>query len=140
MKVSTKGRYAIRALTHLSGAYSNDGAKPVSIREICKREKISARYLENIFVKLRKSGIVKSLKGERGGFFLAKSPGEITIYDILYSVETGVAPSKCAVDIKACARAGKCGIRKIWVNLDKKVVEYLSQTSLEEAARLHLNG
>lgn len=137
MKVSTKGRYAVRALTYLALSYGGSAHKPVSIKEISGKEKISNRYLENIFVKLRKSGLVSSLKGEKGGFLLSKPPEKISIYDILLSVETDVAPSRCAVDIKACENGARCGIRKIWVKLDRHVNEFLSRMSLAEATEMH---
>jgi Rrf2 family cysteine metabolism transcriptional repressor len=140
MKVSTKGRYALRALTHLAVSYDKNGNKPVSIKEICVKEKISNRYLENIFVKLRKAGIVTSVKGEKGGFLLVKAPAKVNIYEIMKAVENDVAPSPCAADIKYCERGGKCGIRKIWVRLDRHVSDFLSQTSLSDATELHNNG
>jgi Rrf2 family protein len=137
MKVSTKGRYAVRALTYLALSYNGSAGKPVSIKEISDREKISNRYLENIFVKLRKSGVVTSLKGEKGGFLLSRSPEKISIYDILKAVENDIAASRCAVDMKACENSGKCGIRKIWVKLDRHVNEFLSGTSLADATEMH---
>ena len=140
MKVSTKGRYAMRALSHLARSYSDSGNSPVSIKEICKSEKFSNRYLENIFVKLRKAGIVKSLKGEKGGFMLAMKPSEVSIYDILTAVETDVAPSRCSVDITACERAKGCGIRGVWMGLNAKMKEYLSQTNLEQVKKLHFDS
>ena len=110
---------------------------PVSIKEICKSEKFSNRYLENIFVKLRKAGLVKSLKGEKGGFMLAKNPAEISVYDILTAVETDVAPSRCSVDVTACDRAKNCGIRGVWMGLNAKMKEYLTETNLEQIKKLH---
>lgn len=140
MKVSTKGRYAIRALAHLSRSYSDAANAPVSIKEICKSEKFSNRYLENIFVKLRKAGLVKSLKGEKGGFMLAKNPAEISVYEILTAVETDVAPSRCSVDVNACANAKHCGIRGVWMGLNSKMKEYLNETNLEQIKKLHFGA
>ncbi len=139
MKVSTKGRYALRALTHLAVSYDKNGNKPVSIKEICRTEKISNRYLENIFVKLRKAGVVTSVKGEKGGFQLVKQPSKVNIYEIMKAVENDVAPSPCVVDIKYCERGVNCGIRKIWVKLDRHVSDFLSQTSLSDATEMHNN-
>lgn len=140
MKISTKGRYALRALTHLAVSYDKNGNKPVSIKEISGKEKISNRYLENIFVKLRKAGIVTSVKGEKGGFKLVKGPLETNIYEIIKAVENDVSPSKCVVDVKTCGNSGKCGIRKIWVKLDRHVSEFMSKTSLAEATEMHNNS
>lgn len=140
MKVSTKGRYGIRALAHLARSYSDSQNLPVSIKEICKSEKFSNRYLENIFVKIRKAGLVKSLKGERGGFMLAKNPAEISVYDILRAVETEVAPSRCSIDVTACTRAKYCGIRGIWMGLNEKIRDYLMQTNLEQVKKMHFGS
>lgn len=140
MKISTKGRYALRALTHLAGSYDRDGNKPVSIKDISQKEKISNRYLENIFVKLRKGGIVASVKGEKGGFKLLKAPGEINLYDIMKAVENDIAPSKCVLDTKSCVNTGKCGIRKIWVKLDRHINEFMTKTTLAEATEMHNAG
>jgi Rrf2 family protein len=130
----------MRALSHLARSYADSKNMPVSIKEICKSEKFSNRYLENIFVKLRKAGLVKSLKGEKGGFMLAKNPAEISVYDILTAVETDVAPSRCSVDVAACANAKNCGIRGVWMGLNVKMKEYLEETSLEQIKKLHFGS
>jgi Rrf2 family transcriptional regulator, cysteine metabolism repressor len=140
MKISTKGRYALRALTHLAVSFDKNSNKPVSIKEISQKEKISNRYLENIFVKLRKAGIVASVKGEKGGFKLLKGPLETNIYEIIKAVENDVSPSKCVLDVKSCERSGRCGIRRIWVKLDKHIIEFMSKTSLAEATEMHNNS
>lgn len=137
MNVSTKGRYALRALTHLSISFSENGNTPVSIKEISTKEHISNRYLENIFVAMRKANLVKSLKGEKGGFMLALPPEKITVFDILQAVEKGTAPTKCAADFDFCGNAPKCGIRKVWVKLDKLVSSYLKETTLSEVTGSH---
>lgn len=137
MNVSTKGRYALRALTHLAISYDKKNNAPVSIKTISLKEDISNRYLENIFVSMRKANLVKSLKGEKGGFMLAVSPDKITVFDILQAVEKGTAPTKCAADFDFCDNAPKCGIRKVWVKLDKLVSVYLKNTTLSEVTGTH---
>jgi Rrf2 family transcriptional regulator, cysteine metabolism repressor len=137
MNVSTKGRYALRALTHLAVSYAGGGNSPVSIKEISGKERISGRYLENIFVSLRKSGIVKSVKGEKGGFTLAAAPSEISVFDVLKAVEKETAPTKCSADLKFCGNAEKCGIRGVWVRLDKLQAGFLKKTTLEEVTGTH---
>jgi Rrf2 family protein len=137
MNVSSKGRYALRALTYLADSFLTSDNKPVSIKHISLKEKISNRYLENIFVNLRKAGLLKSLKGEKGGFMLTKNPSDISVYDVLKAVEKDVTPSKCTLNLKICVNSGKCGVRKVWVGLDKQISEYLKQTSLDEVAKMH---
>jgi|ERR1035437_1066366 Rrf2 family protein len=137
MNVSTKGRYALRALTHLAISFDEKNNTPVSIKEISSKEDISNRYLENIFVAMRKANLVKSLKGEKGGFMLAVPPDKITVFDILQAVEKGTATTKCAADFDFCGNAPKCGIRKVWVRLDKLVSGYLKDTTLSEVTGSH---
>jgi Rrf2 family protein len=138
MNVSTKGRYALRALTHLAVSFTEKQNAPVSIKEISKRENISGRYLENIFVNLRKAGIVKSIKGEKGGFSLAVEPEKISVYDVLDAVEKETSPTKCAADLDFCGNAKKCGIRGVWVRLDHLVADFLKKTTLEEVTGTHV--
>ena len=137
MNVSTKGRYALRALTHLAVSFDEKNNLPVSIKEISVKEDISNRYLENIFVAMRKENLVKSLKGEKGGFMLALPPEKISVFDILRAVEKGTAPTKCSADFDFCGNAPKCGIRKVWVKLDKLVSAYLKDTTLSEVTGTH---
>ena len=139
MKVSTKGRYALRALSHLADSYYRENNRSLSIKEISERENISNRYLENIFIKLKKTGILGSTKGEKGGFKLARSPESVTIYDILSSVENEVAPSRCVVKANVCSRSGKCGIRKVWIRLDAHINDFLKSVTLKEIMESHLN-
>lgn len=139
MKVSTKGRYALRALAHLADSYYKDNNKAVSIKEISTREAISNRYLENIFIKLKKGGVLESTKGEKGGFKLHRAPEEITLLDILSTVENEVAPSRCVVKANVCGRSAKCGIRKIWSKLHVHVNDFLKNVTLKEVMEAHLN-
>jgi Rrf2 family protein len=139
MKISTKGRYALRALSHLSYSYINSGNKPVSMMEISGKEKISNRYLENIFVKLRKAGLVASTKGEKGGFRLVKAPESISLLEVLTAVETDVAAARCVAKANVCYRSGRCGLRKIWQKLDVHVNGFLNKISLKEVMEAHLN-
>jgi Rrf2 family protein len=137
MNVSTKGRYALRALTHLAVSFTDRGNKPVSIKEIAEKEHISNRYLENIFVELRKAAIISSVKGEKGGFKLSKRPDLISVFDVLKAVEKETAPTKCSADIKSCNNAEKCGIRSVWVKLDGVQSGFLKKTTLEEVTGSH---
>jgi len=136
MNISTKGRYAMRALAHVASSY-NEGNRPVSIKQISEKEKISNRYLENIFVALRKAGILKSVKGEKGGFMLAKPPESISIFEIIKAVENRVSATPCTEDPKNCERGSKCGMKKIWAGLNKAVIDYLKSTTLKDAAKMH---
>ncbi|HDT15705.1 MAG TPA: Rrf2 family transcriptional regulator, partial [Firmicutes bacterium] len=104
---------------------------------IADKENISNRYLENIFIKMRKAEILNSVKGEKGGFSLSRPPGKITIADILSAVEKDTSPSKCALSIDACKNAKNCGIRDIWADLNGHIIDYLEKISLEDARKMH---
>ncbi|MCX7698004.1 MAG: Rrf2 family transcriptional regulator [Candidatus Goldbacteria bacterium] len=138
MKVSTKGRYAIRALTHLAKAYNEK--KCVTIKELSEKEKTAGRYLENIFVKLRKAGIVNSLKGEKGGFFLTENPEKIDMYDILKAVENILEPSECLINPGFCGRVKSCGMRKIWERLSRHIDKFLKKITLKYLADNYFKG
>jgi|DewCreStandDraft_4_1066084.scaffolds.fasta_scaffold03592_17 Rrf2 family protein len=140
MQISTKGRYAIRSLTHLAYSFIKNNNKPVTIKEISEKEGLSNRYMENIFVKLRKAGIITSLKGEKGGFYLTREPSKITLYEILKDAEKHFSPSACVTNKKYCDRVSFCGIRKIWQKLDDKIKEFLEETTLEDVMLLHFSG
>ena len=140
MQISTKGRYAIRSLTHLAYSFIKNNNKPVTIKEISEKEVLSNRYMENIFVKLRKAGIITSLKGEKGGFYLTREPSKITLYEILKTAEKHFSPSACVTNKKYCDRVSFCGIRKIWQKLDDKIKEFLEETTLEDVMLLHFSG
>ena len=138
MNISTKGRYAMRALAHVAASYA-EGNKPVSIKTISEKENISSRYLENIFVTLRRAGILKSVKGEKGGFMLAKAPEQISLYDVIKAVEKRISATPCTEDPKNCERGSKCRMKKLWAGLNKAVIDYLKGTSLKKASELHFN-
>ncbi len=136
MKISTKGRYAIRALTHLAKAYNKK--EPLTIKELSKLENISNRYLENIFVKLRKARIVNSYKGEKGGFFLVKEPEKITMYEILKAVENLMEPAECVMDKNFCYRFKNCGMRTIWIKFNEHINKFLKNVNLKQIAKDYL--
>jgi len=130
LNISTKGDYALRGLAFMAEAQKKDEKKAVTIKEICSKEDISHRYLENIFVNLRKAGIVRSSKGGYGGFKLAKNPAKIRVLDILTAVEIKKTPSRCLADAKVCRKAGNCSIRNIWMNMHESNNRYLSRVTL----------
>ena len=106
MKISTKGRYALRLMVDL--ALNNTG-EPISLKDIARKENISDKYLEQIISVLNKAGYVRSIRGAQGGYHLAKSPEQITVGMILRATEGDLAPAECvSVDGHACTRSGVC--------------------------------
>lgn len=134
MKLSTKGRYAMVAMADL--ALQEDGAL-TSLADIAKRQDISLPYLEQLFVKLRREGMVVSVRGPGGGYKLAKAPAEIRVVDIFSAVEETVS----AMHKGAGASGGMSGSRaqsmtnRLWESLSAHVYVYLHQTRLSDVIR-----
>lgn len=129
MMLSTKGRYAVMAMVDIA---QNFVSQPVSLQSIAERQQITLNYLEQIFAKLKKSGIVVSIKGPGGGYRLAFPPEDIFIVDIIKAAEESVKMTRCnANEIGGCMHnKAKCLTHDLWVNLENKIIEYLSQISL----------
>jgi len=127
--ISTKTKYGIRALIDLVKHYQG---MPIYLRDISRRENIPLRYLENIFYKLKKGGILLSTKGRGGGFELAKSPGEIKLSDIVEILESNYLPSRCVRSPNICDRSSRCNARGIWVKLGEKMKEFMDSITLED--------
>lgn len=132
MRLSTKGRYGVRAMLDLA---IHEAIGPVSIKNISQREGISVNYLEQIFNQLRRAGLVRSIRGPGGGFLLARPSKEITVMDIIKALKVPVVPVFCVDDedeISQCERVNSCVSRLLWQRLGKKIKEILEGTSLED--------
>jgi Rrf2 family transcriptional regulator, cysteine metabolism repressor len=130
MKVSTKGRYGMRAMMDLA-AHQGDG-KPVFLSDIAKRQNISEKYLEHIFSALRTAGLVSTVRGRKGGFLLTKSPAEITAANIVTILEGPCILVDCVSKPKTCDKSEACATRDIWSLLGSKIDEVLSGFTLEQ--------
>lgn len=134
MKLSTKGRYAVVALADLA---MQDSASLLSLTEISRRQDISLPYLEQLFVKLRRAGLVESVRGPGGGYRLAKSSSDIRISDILEAVDETVS----AMHTGAGASGGVSGTRaqsmanRLWEGLSAHVYVFLHQTRLSDVVK-----
>lgn len=140
MRLSTKATYGMRAICDLALHYK-DGS--LSVREISKRENISIRYLEQLLNKLKKFGFVKSIRGPKGGYILAKNPKEIRLSDLLLTLEGQITPVKCTInykDTKLCHRIDNCVSKILWDKLGRAITDVLDKTTLknlcDEAKRL----
>lgn len=130
MKVSTKGRYAIRFLLDLA---KNSQGKPVRIKDVSARQDISDKYLEQVVSVLQKAGFVKSVRGPQGGYTLSREPGEYTIGDILRLTEGNMAPVACLADeANVCERAEQCSTLPLWKKLDAAIRDVIDTTTLED--------
>ena len=130
MKISTKGRYAIRLMLDLA---LDTSGKPVSLNDIASRQQISEKYLEQIISVLNKAGYVKSIRGPQGGYQLVKKPEEYTVGMILRTTEGDLAPVSCvgsgAVE---CDRADGCVTVRIWQKINDAVDNVVDNTTLED--------
>src|SRR6516165_3725847 len=133
MRLSTKSRYGVRALFDI--AY-NSGNLPAQIQDISRRQDISPRYLEQIFQKLKKKGILKSKRGPQGGYYLARRPEEITVRDIIQATEGDILLVECTGEKKKkkgeCAFEGSCVTQTIWQEASTRLQEYFSSITLKD--------
>ncbi|MBR4627333.1 MAG: Rrf2 family transcriptional regulator [Ruminococcus sp.] len=130
MKVSTKGRYALRMLYDLA-VHQEDGY--ISLKDIADRQNISKKYLEQIVPLLNRSGILKTNRGNRGGYMLAQKPENYSVGDILRATEGSIAPVSCLeFEPNECPRAGECATLFIWEGMYKVVSDYLDSITLQD--------
>ena len=134
MKLSTKGRYGLRAMIDLA-RYSE--VEPVSINSIAARQNISERYLEQLVALLRKAGLVKSIRGATGGYILAKDAAEISVGDILRALEGSLEPVKCAAFYSEEGRMASdgCVTKYVWQKINDSINETVNQMMLDELVR-----
>ncbi|MEE1389853.1 MAG: Rrf2 family transcriptional regulator [Clostridia bacterium] len=128
MKISTKGRYALRVMIDLA---VNDKGDYVSLKDISNRQEVSLKYLEQIMAMLNKAGYVKSTRGNNGGYRLAKLPEEYKVGDILRKTEGDLAPIAC-VNGEECGKRENCKTFKFWQGLDNVINEYVDSKTLAD--------
>ncbi|NLK21598.1 MAG: Rrf2 family transcriptional regulator [Epulopiscium sp.] len=134
MKLSTKGRYGLKAMLDLA-VHSQD--RHIALRHIAERQEISDHYLEQLIAVLRKSGLVKSIRGAQGGYSLAMPPRQITVGDILRALEGSLAPVDCVSEgINAeCTEWDCCVTRLVWKKIRDKINEVVDSITLEDLLR-----
>ena len=130
MKISTKGRYALRLMLDLA-EHQNEGF--VALKDVAERQGISKKYLEKIVPLLNKSKVLRTTRGYQGGYMLAKSPEHYTVGDVLRITEGSLAPVSCLDDdVNLCDRADTCMTLGVWQGLYKAVTEYLDSITLQD--------
>ena len=130
MKISTKGRYALRMLLDLA-EHKNDGY--IALKEIAERQGISKKYLEQIVPLLNKSDILQTNRGFQGGYMLAKTPDKYTIGDILRITEGSISPVACLdQNPNQCERSEHCMTLDVWKGLNKVIIDYLDGITLQD--------
>ncbi len=132
MRISTKGRYAVRIMLDLAQHAAGD---PVSLRDVAERQRITPKYMESIMSLLLREGMVVSSRGKAGGYRLARPAEEYTVYDILCAAEGDLAPVACLSQVpQGCELAARCATLPVWRGLDEVIRGYLSGVRLSELA------
>ena len=138
MKISTKGRYGLEALVDLA-IHSSDGC--ISLKSISERSGISEAYILQIFLILRRAGIVESVRGAQGGYVLAKNPSEITVGDVLTALEGPLAPVACITGNEECKceRYGKCATVGFWESVMNTLNEVVFSITIGDLVEYYQN-
>lgn len=131
MQLSTKARYAARALVELAIQY---GHGPVKLKSIADKQNISLKYLEQVMTPLRVSGYVKTQKGSQGGYLLARPPAAINLFEVVQCVEGSLALVDCLDSPEICERVKLCATRGAWASAKEAIYRELSRITLAELA------
>lgn len=139
MKLSTKGRYAVMAMVDLA---SNSRGKPVALADVASRQEISLSYLEQLFSKLRRGGVVKSVRGPGGGYLLARPESETRVSDIILAVDEPIQATRCTPGQPAGCHSNKtrCLTHDLWEELGNQIYLYLSSVSLADVVDKRVLG
>lgn len=130
MKISTKGRYAMRMLLDLA---EHRGGGYISLKDIAQRQSISKKYLEQIIPILSSSNILRANRGAQGGYMLARNPDQYTVGEILRLTEGSIVPVDCAgQECPDCERSSSCAMRSVWKGLSDVISEYLDSITLQD--------
>ena len=128
MQLTTKGRYAVTAMLDLA---SNDSSKPVTLDMISQRQNISLSYLEQLFAKLRKASLVKSIRGPGGGYLLNVNPVDVTLTEIIEAVDENIDLRRCHGS-KNCLRGKQCLSHHLWCEVSDQIRGFLSSRNLQQ--------
>lgn len=132
MKISTKIRYGARAMLELASRY---GEGPIDLKEIAKKEDISLKYLEQVIIPLRTAGLVKSVRGAKGGYSLAKPPSEICLQDLIAVLDGPTDLLECLRNPKSCPKANSCVTRDIWAEASNAISLLFHSITFEEMVK-----
>lgn len=130
MKLSTRGRYGLKAMFQLA---LHNGEGPISLNQIADMQNLSESYLEQLFSTLRRDGLINSVRGSQGGYMLARDPREITVGHILRSLEGNMAPSDCVIgDEFECDREDRCVTKLVWIKIKDSIDEVIDSITLQD--------
>jgi len=129
MKLSTRTRYGMRAIIELA---ENDRKTPLQLKIIAQRQDISAKYLEQLMVVLKSAGFVRSIRGAKGGYVLAKTPNQIILSDVFHCLEGPVTTVECVENEDYCRRAPDCVARQVWIQVQEAIEGVLQSITLQD--------
>ena len=129
MKLSTRTRYGLRAIIELA---EHNGAAPLQTKVIAGSQDISVKYLEQLMTILKSAGFVRSIRGSKGGYLLAKSPNQIRLSDVFDCLEGHVTTVECVEDRSFCERAEDCVARQVWAEVQQAIKNVLQSITLQD--------
>ncbi len=134
MRLSTRGHYGLKAMFDLAQHY---GSGPISLKTVAERQNLSDHYLEQLMAMLKKSGLVKSMRGAQGGYVLAREPSEIKVGDVIRALEGPIAPVYCVSEKNpgSCDEADHCITRTVWARVRDGFAQLLDSISLADMCR-----
>jgi Rrf2 family protein len=133
MKISTKGRYALRLMLDIA-LHCGEG-QPVPIRDVAERQGLSDKYLEQIVTPLSRAGLVRSVRGAGGGYLLSRKPEEYTVGDILRVLEGDLAPVSCVENAQCCGLADQCVSMEVWEQIQTAINSVVDHITLADMMR-----
>jgi Rrf2 family iron-sulfur cluster assembly transcriptional regulator len=133
MRLTTKGRFAVTAMLDLA---LRDGSGPVTLAGISERQRISLSYLEQLFGRLRRKGLVESVRGPGGGYYLGKAPKDITVSEIIRAVDEAIDATQCGGEGN-CHDDKPCLTHELWISLNARILDYLGSVTLSQLVEGH---
>lgn len=139
MKLSTRGRYAVMAMVDLA---ANSDGQPVALAEVAERQEISLSYLEQLFGKIRRGGLVKSVRGPGGGYLLARAANDTRVSDIIMAVDEPMRATRCTPGSPAgcTSKKSRCMTHDLWEELGNQIYLYLSSVTLADVCEGRVLG
>jgi Rrf2 family protein len=132
LRLSTKGQYGVRAMFEVAKGFPDS---PITIKEISSRQAVSEAYLEQILNKLRRAGLISSVRGPGGGYVLSRRPSEVSIGSILRELEGPLAITSCLDPMEGCSRVDNCVTYLLWKSLGEKIEAFLNTITLKDLLR-----
>ncbi len=132
MKLSTRTRYGMRAIIELA---QYEGTRPLQLKTIAERQDISIKYLEQLMGLLRSAGLVRSVRGSKGGYALGRSPDQIKVSEVFRCLEGSVTTTECVEDQSVCKRSADCAARELWMEVEAAIHQVLDSITLVDMVK-----